>query len=558
MPDSLLLLDAAREEFLLYGDRIGLSNKSLTSRERLVLILLLLLGASLLLFRFPFLPEGLHRDEISEAYESYALLRTGADRWGYHLPVYFLSWGSGQNVIQAYLNIPFVAMLGLTRWSVRLLPTLLNVFCLPLFFFAVRRWYGTRTALLALFFLAVSPWHIMLSRWGIENSPLPFFLLLGLWTFDRALGTRSPWRILPALLPFACAMYTYGVVVVMVPLFVPLLVWIDLRAIRRAAGLWIGSLALFALVSAPLGLFTLKNYVTGRTYSFERLLPFSAPLLPHTRLQEADESAAASSVLHHNLKFLLFQFSDNHRGYQTLQPWFSLRDVHSVQTVITLLALFAFCLLLWRSLRARRPVEPFVPWLLSCCIIFKMIPLNTSRATAMYLPILALGAFGFFFLLDRLPAAYPLVSRLPGLTPRTLACGLLLVLVLWPLPHFLREYDGDAYTAQVSADFLPHMPEALAKAHTLAGTELPIYLSEKIRINYVDVLYYDRVDPLYFQHSGATWNRPDFGQYRFQFGDIKSMHPPFVYILPFPDTDAICPSPRDTSHLVELQVGVCP
>jgi hypothetical protein len=88
-------------------------------RKRIVLVLLLLAGTFMLLYKFPSVPIGLHQDEMSEAYESYCLLHTGADRWGLPLPVYFVGWGSGQNVLQSYLTIPVVAALGLTRVSAR-------------------------------------------------------------------------------------------------------------------------------------------------------------------------------------------------------------------------------------------------------------------------------------------------------------------------------------------------------------------------------------------------------------------------------------------------------
>ena len=520
----------------------------LSRAEQVALVALLLLGAFLLLFRFPHVPVGLHRDEISEAYESYALLHTGADRWGYHLPAYFLSWGSGQNVLQAYLNIPFIALFGLSPLGVRLLPLLLNLACLPIFFLAVRRWYGNRTALLALAFLALSPWHIMLSRWGIENSPLPFFLALGLWGFGRALGTHSAPRILPSLLPFALAMYTYGVVVVWAPVFIFLLLLIDWPAVRTALRLWIGALALFLFLTFPILLFTVKNYVSKRDFAIERFIPFTIPLLPHSRLSEAKaDPLGASSVLSHNLKFFGYQLADNRANFTHLLPWYQLPDVHSVQTVTYLLAAATFALLLWRSLRARRPLEPFVPWMLCVLMLIKLIPLNTSRAGGFFLPILALAAFGFNFLLEHLH------SRIA----ERVAYATLAVLVLVPMLRFSWEYYGPSYATQIATNFYPHMAPALAETHRLAGSTRPIYMSGFIPLAYVDVLYYEKIDPLVFQHSGATWNHPDFGQYHFAFGAPRTLPHPFVYLAPVPD-QPICPAPQNTSAFGELQVGICP
>jgi hypothetical protein len=54
-------------------------------------------------------------------------LKTGADRRGHHLPVYFVGWGSGQNVLQSYLDIPAVALFGLTPLGARIVPLIIGI-----------------------------------------------------------------------------------------------------------------------------------------------------------------------------------------------------------------------------------------------------------------------------------------------------------------------------------------------------------------------------------------------------------------------------------------------
>ena len=525
----------------------------LSQREQVLLLALLAVGAFLLLFRFPAVPVGLHQDEMSEAYESLALLRTGADRWGYHLPVYFLSWGSGQNVLQAYLNIPIVAVLGLSRLGARLLPMLLNLLALPFFFLAVRRWYGNRAALLALAFLVLSPWHIMLSRFGIENSPLPFFLALGLFTFGAAISKPSAWRVVPVFVPFALAMYTYGITIVTLPLFIPLLLWLELPTVRRTFRLWLSALALLALLVSPLIFFTAKNYVFKRNFAFERHLPFTVPLLPRSRLEEATVELKASSVLHHNIKFFALRMPDNRHDFMQIWPWYQLPDVHSVQNVLFPLFLLGLGVAIWRGVRARRPVEPFVLLLLACAVVVEQVSLNTSRAGVFYLPILALASYGFFFLLERLRS--PLA--------RALAWAVLGCLTLGPMVHFVREYYGSRYAQEIAESFYPHMPEALAAAHRLAGPNRPIVMSRYILLNYVDVLFLERVDPVFFQHTGASWHDPDFGQFHFQLipGDLAT--PSSVFIVPqwqlhrWMDIDRFCAHPEAVSRFDELTVGYC-
>ncbi|MBR4151027.1 MAG: glycosyltransferase family 39 protein, partial [Firmicutes bacterium] len=144
--------------------------------ERILAALMLTLGVLLRLAFLGALPYGLNQDEASAGYEAWALLTAGVDRCGKSWPVLFISWGSGQNVLMSYLAMPFIALFGLSEWTLRL-PNAISG-CLTLFVFwrLAYRCGGRRFGLLALFLLTVNPWHIMMSRWALESNLLPFFL----------------------------------------------------------------------------------------------------------------------------------------------------------------------------------------------------------------------------------------------------------------------------------------------------------------------------------------------------------------------------------------------
>jgi predicted membrane-bound mannosyltransferase len=281
-----------------------------------------------------------------------------------------------------------VATLGLTRVSARFIPILCGLLTLPIFFLTLRRWYGETVALLGLFFLAFSPWHIMASRLGIENSPLPFFLLLGVYAFGRALDSESSWLIMPSLLPFVLALYTYGVVVVIIPFLIPLLMLVDPQAIRRSGRPWCGAVAIFCIGSLPIAFFTLKNYITKTNYSFERWLPFSVPLLPITRLSQVD-AEIGSSVIASNLRFFYTGLSSSGGN------WWMVPGRLPIQLIVLIFAVVGIGLQIRNLVRSRRFSEPFLPWLIACIPICLLIPLNISRADALFLPLIALGAFSF-------------------------------------------------------------------------------------------------------------------------------------------------------------------
>src|SRR5687768_5089255 len=104
----------------------------------ILVILVLLAGILIRVIRFPAIPPGLNVDEAVSAYEAFSLLETGNDKWGHAYPAYFSGWGSGQNVLLAYLTMPFIKIFGLNILSARMPALLLGLLTLPLFYLCLR------------------------------------------------------------------------------------------------------------------------------------------------------------------------------------------------------------------------------------------------------------------------------------------------------------------------------------------------------------------------------------------------------------------------------------
>src|SRR5271157_1877248 len=149
------------------------------NRHNFIFFLILAFGIFARVWGFGKLPPGLNADEASIGVDAFSLLHYGIDRNGISFPVNFISWGSGQNALYGYLLIPFIAMGGLTPFIVRLPMLITGILTLPLVFFVAKRMLGNRYGLVAMFLVSISPWHIILSRWGLESNLLPFTFLLG-------------------------------------------------------------------------------------------------------------------------------------------------------------------------------------------------------------------------------------------------------------------------------------------------------------------------------------------------------------------------------------------
>ena len=93
-------------------------------------------------------PGGIHQDEAYSGYEAYSLLKTGMDSHGYVNPVYFISWGHGMNALYAYLTIPFIAIGGLSVYTIRIPQIILGCLTLPLFYLFVKKIANERLAVI--------------------------------------------------------------------------------------------------------------------------------------------------------------------------------------------------------------------------------------------------------------------------------------------------------------------------------------------------------------------------------------------------------------------------
>lgn len=179
-------------------------------------------------------PPELTWDEAAWGYNAYTLGIDGKDEFGRFLPLNYLeSFGDYKPPMYAYLDIIPVKVFGLTPFATRVpsaLFGLLTVFMtyflvLELFHVAKRKiWYG----LVAAGVLAVSPWHLMLSRAGFEANVATFFIVAGVWLFLYAVRSKK-WLLPLSIVSFLCAFYTFNSSRVVAPLLVIVLSFLFIK-----------------------------------------------------------------------------------------------------------------------------------------------------------------------------------------------------------------------------------------------------------------------------------------------------------------------------------------
>lgn len=179
-------------------------------RSVILLAFILLLGLGIRIFDLGNRPHGLIVDEAHFGYIAQSLLKTGQDEHGMPQPLLFTGFGDQKLPLQAYVLIPFVKLMGLNEWSVRLPSALAGSILIVVIYAWLKALdFKDSTALLGGLMVAVSPWSFILSRFAYESNLGLLLFATGLWSLAHALKrNKYRWWILSGL-AFGSTWYAY-------------------------------------------------------------------------------------------------------------------------------------------------------------------------------------------------------------------------------------------------------------------------------------------------------------------------------------------------------------
>lgn len=352
-------------------------------------LLLMLVGVGVRLWQLGAVPWGLNQDEAYAGYEAFSLLTYGVDSWGYANPCYFISWGSGMNVLESYLAMPFVAVLGLTELAIRLPQAILACASLPAVYGLLTRLFSRRVGLLGLGLTAICPWHILLSRWGLESNLAPGLLLLGLYFLVRGLDS-PPWLLASALC-YGLSLYAYATLWVVLPLtLVVFLAYLLYTRRLKPSPYLAGAAGLLFVLALPLLLFVMVNLGVLEEIRTPLL---SVPQLVSMRASEVDWRNLFSLESYRTLGELVFGEGDG-------LIWNSLPEFgmfYPFSWPLMVLGGVRMAVRGWKDLRQRQFTgEGLVLLGLACAALVGVCLdyLNINKANALHFYLLFLLAFG--------------------------------------------------------------------------------------------------------------------------------------------------------------------
>ncbi len=424
---------------------------------------------------FNSLPPGLSQDEASSGVDAMSLYRFGLSRNGLSFPVHFVSWGSGQNALYAYLLIPFIAIGGLTPAMVRAPMLLTGILALPLMFVVARRIVDARFGLLAMFLLAISPWHILLSRWGLESNLLPFVFLAGFAC--TVLSRKDNQWFVAACLFFGLSLYAYGTAYVAVPVFLLLAIPILVRTGRLRFRSLVLGIATICIVGLPIVLFVLVNSFDLSTI---RLGPITIPRLPSESRYETLGAIFGTDALGAFWGNFRTVFSILLRQTDKL-PWNIVEPYGYFYRWTFPIAVAGAALIL--PLRRGGRIHPermlLLCWLAAAIAVGLLQPVNINRMNIFFIPLLLFTAFAIWFASQRWRLVIPLST----------------VAFLVGFAFFTREFHGDRHRERAERAFFAGLLPAIAFARSSAEDGAQICVSDKVNMPYIFVLFSLEADP---------------------------------------------------------------
>lgn len=179
--------------------------------KKIILILITVFAFLIRFVGFNQAPPGFTWDEAALGYNAYSILKTGKDEYGQPFPMIFKSFGDYKPGLYVYLDIPFVAIMGLNELSTRMPSIILGSLLPLLMYFLIKEIFGQENTTLGLIgagLIALSPWAIHFSRGAWEANIALFETILALILF---LKSRSGNRTLLffSVLLFGATIYTY-------------------------------------------------------------------------------------------------------------------------------------------------------------------------------------------------------------------------------------------------------------------------------------------------------------------------------------------------------------
>lgn len=285
---------------------------SMRKKVMLLFFTILFIGMLLRIYKVTEIPPGANRDEASIGYTAYSLLFTGKDEYGRLFPISFQSFGDWKLPLYIYATIPAVKFLGLNELAVRVVSIFAGIATIVLSYLFIKELFKKESlALLTMFLVAVSPWHVHLSRVESESNTAVFLITLSSLLFLKALRDKHILIVLSAIFA-ALTYYTYAGNYVFTTLLVCGILFLYRKSIPKNKYSFIALLLFIALS----GFIFSKTVFEANKTKLSGIGIFSDPSVVHAKIEiprnQHEGSPLFTRIVHNRVTFAVERIAQNY------------------------------------------------------------------------------------------------------------------------------------------------------------------------------------------------------------------------------------------------------
>ena len=526
-----------------YGSSAELNSYSRVLKHlgAVVVVAALMAGVGLRVVGLDRVPPGLYADEACNGYDAYSILLTGRDHHGNFLPLVFQGFNDNRMPLFDYSLVPLIGAFGLSPGVVRLGAALWGTADLVAIVILAALMLGLPGAVVTAVLVAVSPWHLPLSRYGTEVILASTTVSLAMACFFFWLKRHEDrWLLLSGVL-FGLTLYSYPITKIFAPLMLGLLTVLYWRELRQARNKALIALAIVLALAAPQAVLLWRHWGEMQAHFSEVSLFHYISTCPGCSPSKQAEAAGATFAvraadfaaawLSYFKPDFLFLSGDRGGHWELLFPpgFGMLLPEQALLIGFALVGLFGG--------HRRKLAVLLIGWLVLAALpAALLVPAGAwNPGPSGHLPIP-------FVLAKRLPESVPLTPWLLfahpearhdvlAIAPWILLAGLgFVTLIEWSSSRttlklsavvliligtifhgarFVRSYFRD-YPIIAAPYFYYGLDQVIGSISKFRAREDPVIIDHRINQTYIQVLFHEHYPPALFEQEVLRYSKKDY------------------------------------------------
>lgn len=482
------------------------------NKNLLMLSGILIVAFFLRFFILSSVPPSASLDEASIGYNAYSILKTGVDEYGNKFPMLLRAYDDWRPALYVYLVIPFIKLFGLEVISVRLPSVILSVLTVIATFLLVKEIFSnlknkTFLAFISSFLLAISPWHIYISRLGHEANAALSFGIFGTLFFLKFINDidKKKVYIYVSSVFLVLSFYAYQSEKVFIPLMVALLAIVYRKTLLANKKSALGAFFLGLLILLPVLWQTLSPQGLAR-FSGTSAFQGNDPLYTQSAkdlLRHKEKQNLIGEILNNRRFVPLRIFTVNYLSHfnqawlfgnrgndQFKAPDFGLMYVWEFPLIV-------FGIFLLAKEKNWRVKTLIFGWLL-------ISPVAASIATQAPHAMRSYNFLPIWQILSSLSLVW-IFNKVINYRLKMTAVFLLATLVAGSIAVFYKQYFF-VFPKEQSSSFQYTLSKAVTYVLSRENNYSKIVFSNKDNLyqSYMFFLFYSKYDPLLYQKQGGT------------------------------------------------------